>query len=154
MAGSAAATPEAYLQALEPDRAAEVAKVRDVVNAALPDGFVERMAWGMISWEVPIEISGPTYNKQPLVYVALAAQKNYNALYLMCTYASPGRTERLKRAFQAAGKKLDMGKSCLRFRNADDLPLAALAEEIASASPAEFAAISNEARQVGAQLRS
>ena len=149
MAGSAAATPEAYLQNLEPDRAAEIARVRDVVNSALPDGYVERMAWGMISWEVPVEISGPTHNKQPLIYASLAAQKNYNALYLMCTYASPGRTERLKTAFAAAGKKLDMGKSCVRFRKADDLPLDALAAEIASASPAEYVALSAAARAKG-----
>ena len=52
------------------------------------------MAWGMISWEVPLDSSGETYNGQPLVYAALAAQKNYNALYLNCVYGSEERTER------------------------------------------------------------
>ena len=147
MARSGAATPDAYLEELEPERAAELARVRDAVNAAMPGGYVERMAWGMISWEVPLEVSGPTYNKQPLVYAALAAQKNYNALYLNCVYISEERTRRLAEAFAGAGLKLDMGKSCIRFRTADDLALDVIAREIASTAPAEFAAASAQARQ-------
>ena len=92
----------------------------------------------MISWEVPIEVSGPTYNKQPLVYAGLAAQKNYNALYLNCVYGSPERSQRLANAFAEAGLKLDMGKSCIRFRTADDLALDAIAREIGSMTPQEF----------------
>ena len=131
MVQSKAATPEAYLAELEPARAKEISAVRDLVNAALPAGLVERMAWGMISWEVPLEVTGPTYNGQPLVHTALAAQKNHNALYLNCAYTSPGLSERLKAAFAAAGKKLDMGKSCLRFRRADDLVQDAIREALA-----------------------
>lgn len=141
MVRSSAATPDAYLADLEPGRAGEIKRVRDAVNAAIPDGFEERMAWGMISWEVPLEVSGPTYNKQPLVYAALAAQKNHNALYLNCVYASPDRSTRLAQAFAHAGLKLDMGKSCIRFRKADELALDAIAREIASMSPAGFAAL-------------
>ena len=131
MVQSKAATPEAYLAELDPDRAVEIAAVRDLVNSALPAGLVERMAWGMISWEVPLEVSGPTYNGQPLVHTALAAQKNHNALYLNCAYTSPERGERLKAAFAAAGKKFDMGKSCLRFRRAGDLAQDAVREALA-----------------------
>ena len=146
MARSDAATPDAYLAELEPERAAELGRVRNAVNAAMPDGYVERMAWGMISWEVPFDVSGPTYNKQPLVYAALAAQKSYNALYLNCVYPSAERTERLREAFAAAGKKLDMGKSCIRFQRADDLPLDAIAREIGSTTPEEFARLNAAAR--------
>ena len=142
MARSDAATPDAYLAELDPGRAAELGRVRNAVKAAMPDGYVERMAWGMISWEVPVEVSGPTYNKQPLVYAALAAQKNYNALYLNCAYALAERTEQLRQAFADAGKKLDMGKSCIRFKSADDLPLDAIAREIGSTTPQEFARVS------------
>ena len=138
MVQSKAATPEAYLAELDPARAAEISAVRDLVNAALPAGLVERMAWGMISWEVPLEVSGPTYNSQPLMHTALAAQKNHNALYLSCVYSSPERSERLKSAFAAAGKKFDMGKSCLRFRRADDLAHDAIREVIASVTPQEL----------------
>ena len=141
MAHSSAATPDAYLAELEPERATDLGRVRDAVNAAMPDGFCERMAWGMISWEVPLEVSGPTYNKQPLVYAALAAQRNHNALYLNCVYVSPERSERLATAFANAGLKLDMGKSCIRFRRADQLALDAIASEIASMTPQEFAAL-------------
>jgi uncharacterized protein YdhG (YjbR/CyaY superfamily) len=146
VARSDAATPDAYLAELEPERAAELGRVRNAVNAAMPDGYVERMAWGMISWEVPFDVSGPTYNKQPLVYAALAAQKSYNALYLNCVYPSAERTERLREAFAAAGKKLDMGKSCIRFQRADDLPLDAIAREIGSTTPEEFARLNAAAR--------
>ena len=146
MVRSSAGTPDDYLAELEPARAAEIARVRDAVNAAIPDGFEERMAWGMISWEVPLEVSGPTYNKQPLVYAALAAQKNHNALYLNCVYGSAERSERLAKAFAGAGLKLDMGKSCIRFRKADDLELTAIAREVGSMTPSEFAAAAPPAR--------
>ncbi|HYJ83445.1 MAG TPA: DUF1801 domain-containing protein [Allosphingosinicella sp.] len=132
MVSSKAPTPEAYLDELEPERAAFVARLRDLVNANLPDGYAERMSWGMISWEVPLELYPDTYNGQPLVYAALAAQKNHTALYLNCVYASEERTERMRSAWAAAGKKLDMGKSCLRFKRPEDVAEQVLAETIRS----------------------
>ncbi len=138
MVSSRAATVADYLAELAPERRVEIAAVRDLVNDALPAGYVERMAWGMIGWEVPLEQSGPTYNGQPLVYAGLAAQKNYNALYFNCAYASEERAERFKAAWTAAGKKLDVGKGCIRFRRADDLALDLIREEIASTRPADF----------------
>jgi Domain of unknown function (DU1801) len=143
-----APTPDAYLAELPADRTGEIARVRDAVNAAMPEGYVERMAWGMISWEVPIERSGKTYNGQPLVYAALAAQKNHNALYLNCLYGSEERTEALRQRFAAGGRKLDMGKSCVRFRKADDLDLDAIGEEIAAIGPDEYIARTNAAHAV------
>lgn len=140
MARSTAATPDAYLAELEPARAEDIGRVRKLVNDSIPPGYVERVSWGMLSWEVPLEVSGATYNKQPLVYVALAAQKNYNALYLNCVDASDDRGAHLAAAFKAAGKKFDMGKSCLRFRRADDLVEQALREELASTTPESFVA--------------
>jgi uncharacterized protein DUF1801 len=132
MVSSKAATPEAYLAELPRERAHLVARVRDLVNANLPDGYVERMNWGMISWEVPRELYPDTYNGQPLVYAGLAAQKNHNALYLNGVYASDERTERLRRDYEAAGRKLDMGKSCIRFKKAEDLAEDVLAATIRS----------------------
>jgi hypothetical protein len=138
MASSKAATPEAYIAELEPERAAAIGHVRALVNAHLPAGYVERMNWGMISWEVPLETYSDTYNGQPLAFAGLAAQKNHNALYLNFVAASGERTEKLKAAFQRVGKKLDMGKSCIRFKSADQLAEEALAEAIASVSVDEF----------------
>ncbi|MGZ8287344.1 MAG: DUF1801 domain-containing protein [Allosphingosinicella sp.] len=140
MAGSKAPTPEAYLAELPPERAALVARLRDLINANLPDGYVERMSWGMISWEVPSGLYPDTYNGQPLVYAGLAAQKNYTALYLNCVYASEGRTERLKARWAASGRKLDMGKSCLRFKRAEDVAEEVLAETIRSVPVDRFIA--------------
>ena len=132
MVSSKAPTPEAYLAELPAERAAFVSRLRDLVNSNLPDGYVERMSWGMISWEVPVELYPDTYNGQPLVYAALAAQKNYTALYLNCVYASEARSERLKAAWAATGRRLDMGKSCLRFKRPEDLAESVLAETIRS----------------------
>jgi hypothetical protein len=132
MVSSKAPTPEAYLAELPPERAPLVARLRDLVNANLPDGYVERMSWGMIGWEVPLDRYPDTYNGQPLVYAGLAAQKNYTALYLNCVYASNERAERLKAQWAAAGRKLDMGKSCLRFKRAEDVAEEVLAQTIRS----------------------
>jgi hypothetical protein len=141
MVSSKAATVADYLAELPPDRRAEIEKVRDLVNSALPAGYREGMGWGVIGWVIPLADYPDTYNKQPLIYAGLAAHKNYNSLYLTCAYASKERTERLKAAFAAAGKKLDMGKSCIHFKRAEDLPLDYIREEIASTPPQQFIAI-------------
>ena len=138
MVSSRAATVADYLAELPDDRRAEIERVRHVINEALPEGYCEGMAWGMIGWAIPLERYPNTYNGQPLAYAALAAQKNSNSLYLNCVYASEQRTERLKQAWTAAGKKLDMGKSCIRFKRADDLALDVLRDEIASTTPEQF----------------
>ena len=127
---SSAATPQAYLAELAPDRADAVAHVRDLVNAALPPGYVERMASGMIAWEVPLARYPATYNKQPLMLAALAAQKNHTALYLICAYTDAPSDEALRAAYEAAGRTIDMGKSCLRFKTAADVLDAAVAKII------------------------
>jgi hypothetical protein len=140
VAGSKASTPEAYLEELPPERRDLAAHLRDLVNANLPPGYVERMAWGMISWELPMERYPNTYNGQPLTFAALAAQKGHTALYLNCIYASDERSQRLRDAYAAAGKKLDMGKSCLRFKRREDVADEVLAESIAAVPVDDFIA--------------
>lgn len=132
MVSSSAKTVEAYLAELPPERRAVIAEMRALVNAHLSPGYAEAMNWGMISWEVPLSRYPDTYNKQPLSYVALAAQKNNYALYLMCAYQESDQARRLRDAAAAEGKRLDMGKSCLRFKRIAQLPLAAVAEVVAS----------------------
>ncbi len=129
MVQSKASTVAEYLAELPDQQRAEVSAVRDVILANLPDGYTEAMAWGMITWQVPLEVSGPTYNKQPLSYVALAAQKRHCSIYLT-TVMGPG-AESFRSRYLATGKKLDMGKSCVRFQSASDLPLDLIGEEIA-----------------------
>ena len=132
MATSKAATVDEYLAELPPERRTVVAKVRDVVRRNLPKGYAESMNWGMICWELPLSKYPDTYNGQPLAYAALAAQKNYYSLYLMNEYGD-GKT--LREEFTKAGKKLDMGKSCVRFKSLDDLPLDVIGKAIASTPP-------------------
>jgi hypothetical protein len=140
MVSSAAATVEAYLAALPPERREVVTTIRDLVNAHLPEGYCEGMAYGMIGWAVPLSRFPDTYNGQPLCYVALAAQKNAYSLYLMGVYSVGEQERRLREAAAAEGKKLDMGKSCLRFARPEQLPLAAIGALIASLPVEEFIA--------------
>lgn len=121
MASSKAKTVEEYLAELPEDRRMVIASVRDLVNRHIPDGYVEAMSWGMIAWEVPLSRYPTTYNKQPLPYVALAAQKQYYALYLTVCYANSAQDVVLRNAYADAGMKLDMGKSCLRFKKPAEL---------------------------------
>jgi hypothetical protein len=146
MASSKAATPQAYIDEQPEERRPLLEHLRALVNANLPDGYVERMNWGMISWELPLQLYPDTYNQQPLAYAGLAAQKHHTALYLTCVYASEARAEQLKQAFAAAGKTLDMGKSCIRFKRPGDVADAALAAAIAAAPPAQFIAEYEAAR--------
>ena len=135
MPRSTATTVDEYLLELPLERRAQLEKVRTLVLENLPEGYRESMNWGMISYELPLESYPDTYNRQPLGYAALAAQKNYNALYLTAAYADPAQQKRLQDGFARAGKKLDMGKSCVRFRTTDDLALDVIAEVIASTPP-------------------
>lgn len=145
MATSKAATVAQYLQELPEERRAVVAAVRDVVLRSLPEGYEEGMAFGMIGYGVPLARYPDTYNRQPLQYAALAAQKNHFALYLMSAYAGD-QEQALRDAFSAAGKKLDMGKSCVRFKRLDDLPLDVIGRVIAATPPDAFIAQYEAAR--------
>jgi hypothetical protein len=135
---SNAATVADYLASLPPERRKVVAAMRQLVRTHLPKGYVEGMRYGMICYEVPLLRYPDTYNKQPLSYLALAAQKNGYSLYLTCAYLDGGRVQRLRDAHARVGKKLDMGKSCVRFKSLEALELDAIAAEIASTTPAQF----------------
>jgi len=141
MISSQAQTVAEYLEALPEERRKVVAALRKVVKKHLPKGYVEHMGSGMIGYGIPLERYPNTYNKQPLSYIALAAQKNYYALYLMCLYSDDTRTKWFADAFKKAGKKLDMGKSCVRFKRLEDLPMDVIAQAVASVTPDEYIAI-------------
>lgn len=147
MVSSAAGTVKQYLAELPPERRKVVSAVRDIINANVPDGYQESMAFGMIGWSIPLSRYPETYNKQPLGYVALAAQKNNYSLYLMGVYADGRQEQKLRAAAAAIGRKLDMGKSCLRFKSVDDLPMAAIGELIASMSVDDYIAVYEASRK-------
>jgi hypothetical protein len=147
MVKSSAKTVQAYLDELPEGQREVVSRVRDLILANLPEGYQESMNWGMITYEIPLERYPKTYNKQPLGYIALAAQKNHYALYLMGCYADSEQEVQLRQGFEQAGKKFDMGKSCLRFKKLEDLPFDVLAPVIASLTPDEFIAVYEAGRQ-------
>ena len=148
MAQSKATTVEDYLNELPPDRRAVIERVRAVILANLPAGYRETMNYGMISYEIPLERYPKTYNKQPLTYLGLAAQKNHYALYLMCVYGDPAAEQALAQGFADAGKKLDMGKSCLRFRRLDDLPLDVIGRAIKACTMEQYIAAFRRQREM------
>ena len=152
MATSQATTVQEYLAELPPERRKVVSAVRRLVRRHLPKGYEEKMGWGMICWQVPLKKYPDTYNGQPLGYAALAAQKNGYSLYLMGAYVD-GTKNPLAAAYTAAGKKLDMGTSCLRFKQLDDLVPDALGTLIASMTPDQYIARCEAARATASRRR-
>lgn len=135
---SDAATVEEYLASLPEGRQEAISMVRSVILDHLPDGYEEEMRWGMICYEVPLAIQPDTYNGKPLMYAALASQKRHMAVYLSGVYADPVTREDFEQAYQATGKRMDMGKSCVRFRRLDDLPLDVIGEAVARYEVEDF----------------
>ncbi|MBL8231207.1 MAG: DUF1801 domain-containing protein [Bryobacterales bacterium] len=140
---SDAKTPAEYIASLPEDRRKAISKIRSVIRKHLPKGFQEQMQ-GMLTWVVPHKIYPAGYHcnpSDPLPFAGLASQKNNLALYLMTAYSVPGMADWLKERFQAAGKKLDMGKSCIRFKKLEDVPLDVIGEAIARVSVEDYIAI-------------
>jgi hypothetical protein len=135
-----AATVAAYLAQLPPDRRRDVEAVRRVVLANLPPGYEEVVSFGMLGYVVPLARYPDTYNKQPLMLAALASQKQYMSIYLMSVYGDPALEAWFTAAYRASGKRLDMGKSCVRFARLEDLPLDLVGEVIGKVGVDEYIA--------------
>ncbi len=132
---SKATTVEGYLAELPPDRRSAIETVRKVFRDNLGKGYEERMQYGMIGYCVPHSVFPAGYHcdpKQPLPFAGLASQKGHMSLYLMGLYMSPRAREAFETAWKKAGKKLDMGKSCVRFKKIEDLALDVLAATLRS----------------------
>ncbi len=143
---SKAKSVEDYLSELDDTRREDISTVRNVVLENLPDGYEEMMLFGMITYAVPLSIFPDTYNKQPLMYAALASQKRHMALYLTNVYGDGSLEAWFRERYKATGKRLDMGKSCVRFRKLDDLPLDLVGETIAMTAIDEFLEIYRASR--------
>ncbi|MYA60387.1 MAG: DUF1801 domain-containing protein [Chloroflexi bacterium] len=143
---SKATTVDEYLEGLDDVRRDAITTVREVVLENLPDGYEEMMLFGMITYAIPLSIFPETYNKQPLMYAALASQKRHMALYLTNVYGDGSLEEWFRERYKATGKRLDMGKSCVRFRKLDDLPLDLVGETIAMTPIDEFLEIYKASR--------
>ena len=138
MVSSKAASVQEYIDNLPLEKAEVIQEMRNFILKHLPEGYQETMNWGMICYEVPLSVFPNTYNKQPLMYAGLAAQKNYNSLYLMNTYWDKSKMDALLSAYAEMNRKPDMGKSCLHFRKASDLPLEAIGQIIAGTPMNQF----------------
>jgi len=141
-----ATTVSEYLAGLSADRRAVVSKLRSFVKKHLPAGYQEQIGWGAITYAVPLKALPDTYNGEPLCYAAIAAQKNYYSLYLMAAYGDPDQAKWMAGEFKKRGKKLDMGKACLRFTCLDDIPLDVVGKVLASTPMDTYIARYRQAR--------
>lgn len=139
---SAATTVEAYLNELPEDRVAPMQQLREVILSNLPQGFEEMMNYGMIGYVVPYSVYPPGYHckpKQPLPFLALASQKNFIAVYHMGIYGDESLLKWFEEAYANTGVgKLDMGKSCIRFKKMDKIPYDLIGELCTKMTPAQW----------------
>lgn len=115
------ASVAAYLEQLPPERREVVETLRAAIKKRLQKGFLEALNWGMICYEVPLEVYPDTYNGKPLMLAAIAAQKQHYMISLTVLYTEPENETWLREEYARAGKKLDLGKSCIRFKSLGDL---------------------------------
>jgi hypothetical protein len=135
---SSAATVDEYLDELSPERRDAVSAVRETVLAKLPGGYEEMMDFGMIAYVVPLERYPKTYNGHPLTYAGISSEKRYVSVHLMNIYGDAETERWFVDSYRATGKRLDMGKSCVRFRRLEDLPLDLIGEAVGRTPVNEF----------------
>jgi hypothetical protein len=137
------ATVKAYLDSLPEDRRRIVSAIRDEINRRLPEGYAEGIQYGMIGWAVPHSLYPAGYHcnpQQPVPFVGLASQKGYVSLYLMCVYLDPKHLSWFEDAWRKTGKRLDMGKSCVRVKRLEDVALDVVGEAVARVPVKDFLA--------------
>jgi hypothetical protein len=133
MVQSKATSVRDYLAELPEDRRAALQAVREVILKNLDHEFEEGMQYGMIGYYVPHSIYPAGYHcdpRQPLTFAGLASQKNHMALYLMCVYGDQNQRKSFEAEWKKSGKKLDMGKSCVRFKKLEDVALGVIGATI------------------------
>ena len=151
---SKATTVEQYLAELPADRREAIEAVRRVILANLDGGFQEGMQYGMIGYFVPHSIYPSGYHcdpKQPLPFTCLASQKNYMSLYLGCVYGNSALAKWFQNAWAKTGKKLDMGKSCIRFKKLEDMALDVIGQVIARVTVKNYIAYYEAAIKSGGE---
>ena len=137
---------EEYINNLHQERKEAISVVRETILKNIPLGIEEVMNWGMITYEVPLNIFPKTYNGKPLLFAALASQKNHMVVYLSGVYSDDKLREIFVREYKSTGKRLDMGKSCVRFRKLDNLPLDLIGKTISALDIDQFIEIYNRSR--------
>jgi uncharacterized protein YdhG (YjbR/CyaY superfamily) len=145
---STAKTVDEDIAELPQERQQDIRAVRKVIRENLPDGYEEVINWGMITYQVPLFVYSDTYNRKPLMYAALASQENHMTVYLSSIYADEGKREQFEKEYRLTGKSYDVGKSCVRFKKLDDLPLPVIAKAIASIEIGDFIELAIKAGSV------
>ena len=139
---SKATTPEAYMDELPAERKPAFAKLRKEIKKNLPNGFIENIGYGMIGYSVPHSMYPKGYHcdpKQPLPFMSIASQKNFIAVYHMGVYANPELLKWFTDAYtKAEAGKLDMGKSCIRFKNMEKIPYKLIGELASKMTPKQW----------------
>jgi hypothetical protein len=153
VASSSATSVDSYLAELTPERSRDVAKLRELCLNHLPAGLEEAMNWGMISYQVPFSTVEQTYNSQPLLFAAIASQKQYISLYLMSIYAFDEAREKFESDWRASGMKLNVGKACIRFRNLDSAPLDVIQRALGQVTVEEYVSRYLEVRGSARKMR-
>jgi Domain of unknown function (DU1801) len=142
---SKAATVKQYIAELPPERKKAMAELRKAIRENLPKGFQEVMSYGMIGYVIPHSIYPAGYHCDPtlpLPFMNIASQKNFIAVYSMCVYANPELLKWFTAAHaKASSKKLDMGKSCIRYKKPEDIPFDLIGQLAAKMSPEEWIAL-------------
>lgn len=139
---SSATTPKEYMEQLPEDRKQAMTKLREVIIKNLPKGFEEIMNYGMLGWVVPHSMYAPGYHcdpKLPLPFLGIASQKNFIAVYNMGVYADKKLYDWFVAEFPNHSKyKLDMGKSCIRFKKPDAIPFDLIGQLAAKMTPEQW----------------
>ena len=144
---SNATSVEEYLLELPRERRVAIEAVRKVILNNLPSGYEEVMNWGMTTYQVPLDIYPDTYNKKPLMYAALSSQKNHMAVYLVGIYLNEQTLKWFEEEHATTCKKMDKGKSCVRFKKLDDLSLPLIGKSIGAFGIAYFVEQFKQLRQ-------
>ncbi len=140
---SDAKTVAQYLAELPPDRRAAISAVRKVILDNLPEGYEECMSYGMIGYVVPHRIYPNGYHcdpKLPLPFINLGSQKNHMSLHLMIIYGDEKMEKWFREAWERAGKKLDKGKGCVRFKRLEDVALEVIGQLVARTPVKDYVA--------------
>jgi uncharacterized protein YdhG (YjbR/CyaY superfamily) len=139
---SPAPTPQAYIEQLPEDRREAMMKLREIIVKNLPEGFHEQMSYGMLGWVVPHSLYAPGYHcdpKLPLPFLSIASQKNFIAVYHMGVYSDKDLYDWFVSEYPKYNKtKLDMGKSCIRFKKPEAIPYELIGQLVAKITPQQW----------------
>ena len=149
MVSSDASTTEQYLSELPDGRREQVISLFEQLSEVIPEGYNCEMGYGMSVWNVPMELTGPTYNGEPTMLMALANQKRHMSLYFMPAYSHPEDLQIIQDGYARLGVKPNMGKSCIRFTKLEKIPVKEILEIAATYDIESYLAMLKEARENG-----